>query len=665
MYIFISYSSKNTDEATNACKKLEKAGQKCFLAYRDIAGGSVYAEELVNAIDKSNAMLLLLSEGANESPHVLREVERACSKNIPIIVYKLEDVVLSKSLEYFLMTHQWVTKDDDDERLIGVFGILEKRFRESESSKHEGEKAEDGKTGDGKAESDKTVKENGNVESIKVATKMTSVNKAAGPDAINAGKGKSKQNDDGEDSNALRGKDRFVITKRTLYILTITGILLIAAVVILIIAVSKTGNDESAGVTDSGIVVGEALNAEKSSDTDVMPVDYEGSESGTNDAEVKDAVEKDSEGSGTGTNDAEVKDAVEKDSEGSESGTNDAEVKDAGEKDSDGSESGTNDAEVKDAGEKDSEGSGMGTNDAEVKDAGEKDSEGSGTNAAEVKDAGEKDSGESMPVSELSGKVREMKPGDCITIGSYRDEPIEWVVLHRNDDGSTILISKDILCLKMFDAPESGEYGTCTDEALLNGETALDCTYWTNSKAEKYGAEALIEAYGNNDWSVSNIRCWLNADRNLVHYEDSAPGKVFPGENWSGYSDEKGFLKNFTDEEKSALSEYSYTYVNSITGEKKELHDRVFLLSEKELDWFFSEDISPLAKVFESVLEDDYEKNYENYNNNGYFFWWLRDGSKKAACMNRFVSNSLDELVFEYLSSYYGYGGIRPCICIK
>ena len=53
-------------------------------------------------------MLLLLSECANGSPHVLREVERAVSKNKSIIVYKLEEVKLSKSLEYFLMTHQWL-----------------------------------------------------------------------------------------------------------------------------------------------------------------------------------------------------------------------------------------------------------------------------------------------------------------------------------------------------------------------------------------------------------------------------------------------------------------------------------------------------------------------------------------------------------------------------
>ena len=491
MYIFISYSSKNTEEATNICKKLEESGHNCFLAYRDIVGGSVYAEELVNAIEKSDVVLLLLSEGSNNSPHVLREVERSCSKNIPIVVYKLEDVVLTKSLEYFLMTHQWVTKEDGDERLIGVFNNLEKRRSEQKNDKSGEDKSLPGN-------SDKKNK------------LMTKTNE-------------SDDEDDTPDGHERNKKGRSKINK-VLCFLIVLGVLLIAFIVVL----SKNISEKRK----------------------INPDDK-------NNREEQDVS------------------------------------------------------------------------------------------------------------SSIIETVHNMQPGDCITIGSYRGKPIEWVALHKNEDGSIILISKDILCLKMFDAPESGEFGTCTDASLLNDEEPLDRTYWTDNKIEKYGAEALIEAYGNNDWSVSDLRCWLNADKNLVSYEEGTSGYNAQNEKAPSYSDEKGFLKNFTDEEKNALSEYTYTYENSITKEKTTLSDKVFLLSEQELEWFFEEDISPLAKVADGALEDDYEGMYANYNNNGYYYWWLRDGSKEAACMNRCAFNSMDEPVFEYLSSYYGYGGIRPCICIK
>lgn len=113
MRIFLSHSSKNAKEAEAVCKVLEQAGHKCFLAPRDIPSGREYAEEIVNGIDSSSAVVLLLSEAANSSPHVLREIERAVSKKLSIIVYKLEDVELSKSMEYFLMTHQWVNEKSD------------------------------------------------------------------------------------------------------------------------------------------------------------------------------------------------------------------------------------------------------------------------------------------------------------------------------------------------------------------------------------------------------------------------------------------------------------------------------------------------------------------------------------------------------------------------
>ena len=116
MRIFISHSSAEAALAEEICRDLEGSGYGCFIAPRDIRSGHEYAEELVNGIDSCDVMLLLLSERSNGSPHVLREVERAVSKNKSIIVYKLEEFELSKSMEYFLMTHQWLEHKPGRER---------------------------------------------------------------------------------------------------------------------------------------------------------------------------------------------------------------------------------------------------------------------------------------------------------------------------------------------------------------------------------------------------------------------------------------------------------------------------------------------------------------------------------------------------------------------
>ena len=112
MYVFISHSSKNADVAKELCTILEANGSDCFLAPRDIRAGHEYATEIMNGLERSDAVLLILSKHTMSSPHVLREIERAVSKSIPIIVYKLEQVELTKSYEYFLRSNQWLDAEE-------------------------------------------------------------------------------------------------------------------------------------------------------------------------------------------------------------------------------------------------------------------------------------------------------------------------------------------------------------------------------------------------------------------------------------------------------------------------------------------------------------------------------------------------------------------------
>ncbi|MCM1190952.1 MAG: toll/interleukin-1 receptor domain-containing protein [Butyrivibrio sp.] len=145
--IFISHSSNDAATAAEICDLLERNRIKCFIAPRDIRSGREYAEEIVNGIDASRAMVLLMSGAANASPHVLREVERAVSKSIPVLVYKLEDVELSKSLEYFLMTHQWINQENkgDFSQILTAVIALEQETEAKEEEK-EGRRSVPAKT---------------------------------------------------------------------------------------------------------------------------------------------------------------------------------------------------------------------------------------------------------------------------------------------------------------------------------------------------------------------------------------------------------------------------------------------------------------------------------------------------------------------------------------
>ena len=106
--VFISYSVKDKPVADAICSGLESSGTRCWIAPRDIIPGATWGEAIVNAISACQAMVLVLSARSNESPQVLREVERAVSKNVTIITFRIEDVVPSAAMEYYISSGHWL-----------------------------------------------------------------------------------------------------------------------------------------------------------------------------------------------------------------------------------------------------------------------------------------------------------------------------------------------------------------------------------------------------------------------------------------------------------------------------------------------------------------------------------------------------------------------------
>ena len=106
--VFISYSQKNKNTADAVCNALENNNIRCWIAPRDITPGKEWGEAIVTAISEAKVMVLIFSAASNESQQVLREVERAVNKNVIIIPFRIEDVVPTKSMEYFLYSTHWL-----------------------------------------------------------------------------------------------------------------------------------------------------------------------------------------------------------------------------------------------------------------------------------------------------------------------------------------------------------------------------------------------------------------------------------------------------------------------------------------------------------------------------------------------------------------------------
>src|SRR6185503_8762067 len=106
--VFISYSADDKPIADAMCSTLESKGIRCWIAPRDILPGMDGGGSITDAIASSRVMVLLLSSNSNASQQVKREVERAVNKEVIVIPFRIEDVTLSKSLEYQLSLTHWM-----------------------------------------------------------------------------------------------------------------------------------------------------------------------------------------------------------------------------------------------------------------------------------------------------------------------------------------------------------------------------------------------------------------------------------------------------------------------------------------------------------------------------------------------------------------------------
>lgn len=106
--VFISYSQPDRDCASELTHHLEASGFTVWIAPRDVSPAAEWAAEIIDAISEAKVMVLIFSSGSNASPQVRREVERAVHKDVRILPFRIEDVLPSRSLEYFLSAQHWL-----------------------------------------------------------------------------------------------------------------------------------------------------------------------------------------------------------------------------------------------------------------------------------------------------------------------------------------------------------------------------------------------------------------------------------------------------------------------------------------------------------------------------------------------------------------------------
>ena len=131
--VFISHSTSDSSVAERLVKYLEGAGYNCSIAPRDVEPGSSWAAEITGAIERSSAMVLLLSASSASSAEVEREIAAAARRQLRIVTLRLDDTRFTAALEYYLASSQWIGIVGSDKSTASSDVAFEQLVRSLES----------------------------------------------------------------------------------------------------------------------------------------------------------------------------------------------------------------------------------------------------------------------------------------------------------------------------------------------------------------------------------------------------------------------------------------------------------------------------------------------------------------------------------------------------
>lgn len=127
--VFISFSTEDIDKVNEIREILESHGIKCWFAPEAIRGIEDFRKIIPPAICGSKAFLLLLSDKAQESKWVERELNCADENDVPVLVYFINDCKIKEHFGFVTSTvNRYEMKGEDAERINRLRKDLKELF---------------------------------------------------------------------------------------------------------------------------------------------------------------------------------------------------------------------------------------------------------------------------------------------------------------------------------------------------------------------------------------------------------------------------------------------------------------------------------------------------------------------------------------------------------
>jgi hypothetical protein len=121
---FISYASEDKNIAFRTVNALEKENIKCWITPRDVSGGELFVDSIMQAIKQCELLIVLISKYSNISRFVRREVGTAFDNDKVLVPIRVENIEPEGELKFYLGDHHWIEIWDKPGELY-LFEILQ------------------------------------------------------------------------------------------------------------------------------------------------------------------------------------------------------------------------------------------------------------------------------------------------------------------------------------------------------------------------------------------------------------------------------------------------------------------------------------------------------------------------------------------------------------
>lgn len=106
--VFISYAHEDASTAVAICRSLEEMGVPCWIAPRNLEGGTTFGDAIERAILTARIFIILFSRHATESRWVKGELNIAFNEKKVIIPFRIDDTAPDGEMRLMLANSHWL-----------------------------------------------------------------------------------------------------------------------------------------------------------------------------------------------------------------------------------------------------------------------------------------------------------------------------------------------------------------------------------------------------------------------------------------------------------------------------------------------------------------------------------------------------------------------------